>query len=66
MSILEAVPDYEYVPIVKTVPFILGKLNNADQQTLIILYDRDFLYESSSQDSDFELKKGVLRSLIMH
>ena len=58
MSILEAAPDYEYVPIIKTVPFILEKLNNANQQTLISLYDRDFLYESSSQDSDFELKKA--------
>ena len=58
MLILETVPDNEYVPIMKTVYFILEKLNNTNQQTLIHLYDRYVLYESSSEDSDFELKKA--------
>ena len=48
MSILEAVPDKEYIPNIKTVSFILEKLNNANQQTLIKLYNIDFFYGSSS------------------
>ena len=56
ISILEAVPDDAYVPLIKYVSFILDKLKNANQQTLIELYDREFLYGSSSKDADFETK----------
>ena len=54
MSILEAVPDNKYVSIIKTVSFILEKLNDANQQMLINLYNIDFLYGSSCEDSNFE------------
>ena len=57
ISILEAVLDDEYVLLIKSVSFILDKLKNDNYQTVIKLYDREFLYVSSSDDGDFETKR---------
>ena len=56
ISILEAFPDDEYVPIIKSVSFILENLKNTNQQALIKLYDMYFLSGSSNEDSHFETK----------